>query len=602
MKYIFYIFFYFIVNYNLLCQITNAWSNPINITILNSEKDDYAPQYNRFTNQVFFNSERLGYSFFYITNYQNETFSEPVFLKYPINKQRNNQNYISFIDENIAYYTSFRRTKTYPKFSIYKSNYTKNNWLDGYIDDTLNINDNNFQLTISPDGSSAVFVGNRDDYPEDTDLWYITKDEFGNWETPIKLDEINTIGREITPFLKSNDTLYFASDGYGGPGGFDIYVTIKRNNKWQRPTPLFHINTEFNESDLIFLPDGSIIFASDRPGGAGGLDLYHSKLIKSQKEQINIEKPEIAILTQTSTINVESNIEAYLMPFPVYFPIEFFYEKSNSFIYRYLENALDSLLHRMSKEENTILQVTNSPYNNIFRSFFETYQLNLNRLIFTGEPNNFITINSNNPKILEPIEITTQINSLRPQALDILIEGTNLINIKNHKLILKLDNIETEIAIPSNELPVRFYYDLEPFTNLIVNSDSMMLSFVAELVDNSKINYNKKFNIIKNESKTFIQNKNNERYIEFYFFAQNKLELNNIIANSQKLIELIKDEMDISKKVTIEYWDNNNQSTANDLKNIIATRKTFIEVLQSKDKSINSNLLKKLLRLRIIKF
>jgi hypothetical protein len=60
--------------------------------------------------------------------------------------------------------------------------------------------------------------------------------------------------------------------------------------------------------------------------------------------------------------------------------------------------------------------------------------------------------------------------------------------------------------------------------------------------------------------------------------------------------------MDISKKVTIEYWDNNNQSTANDLKNIIATRKTFIEVLQSKDKSINSNLLKKLLRLRIIKF
>jgi len=157
MKYIFYIFFYFIVNYNLLCQITNAWSNPINITILNSEKDDYAPQYNRFTNQVFFNSERLGYSFFYITNYQNETFSEPVFLKSPINKQRNNQNYISFIDENTAYYTSFRRTKTYPKFTIYKSNYIKNNWLEGYIDDTLNINDNNFQLTISPDGSSAVF-------------------------------------------------------------------------------------------------------------------------------------------------------------------------------------------------------------------------------------------------------------------------------------------------------------------------------------------------------------------------------------------------------------------------------------------------------------
>lgn len=562
MKYIIYLFIYFIVNYNLLCQITSIWSNPINISILNSDKDDYAPQFNKFTNQLFFNSERLGYSFFYTTIYQNETFSEPIFLKSPINKQRNNQNYISFIDENTAYYTSFRRTKTYPKFTIYKSNYIKNNWLDGYIDDTLNINDNNFHLTISPDGSSAVFVGCRDAYPEDTDLWYITKDEFGNWETPIKLEEINTLGREITPFLKSNDTLYFASDGYGGPGGFDIYVTIKRNNKWQRPTPFFNINTEFNESDLIFLPDGSIIFASDRPGGEGGLDLYHSKLINIQNEQINIEKPEIAILTQTSIINVESNIQAALLPFPIYFPIEFFEEKSNSFIYRYLENALDSLFHRMSKDENTILQVTNSPYNNIFRSLLETYQLNLNRLVFLGESNNFITINSNNTKILEPIELTSQINTLRPQTLDILIEGTNLNNIKDYKLILKLDKIETEIAIPSNELPVRFYYDLEPFANLILNSDSMSLTFVAELSDNSKINYNKKFNIIKNESKTFIQNINNERYIEFYFFAQNRLELNNIIANSQQLINLIKDEMEISKKVTIEYWDNNNQQSS----------------------------------------
>lgn len=80
------------------------------------------------------------------------------------------------------------------------------------------------------------------------------------------------------------ETLYFASDGHIGMGGMDLFVSRKDiNNQWQPAENLgYPINTHNDENSLHVGPDGEIaLFASDREGGSGGLDLYSFTLPES---------------------------------------------------------------------------------------------------------------------------------------------------------------------------------------------------------------------------------------------------------------------------------------------------------------------------------
>jgi outer membrane protein OmpA-like peptidoglycan-associated protein len=53
-----------------------------------------------------------------------------------------------------------------------------------------------------------------------------TKLEMGKWTEPINLGaQTNTMKNEMFPFISSEGTLYFSSNGWPGIGGFDIYST-----------------------------------------------------------------------------------------------------------------------------------------------------------------------------------------------------------------------------------------------------------------------------------------------------------------------------------------------------------------------------------------
>ncbi len=58
----------------------------------------------------------------------------------------------------------------------------------------------------------------------------------------------------------------------------EILYSFKVNNKWIEPLPITSINSKEYDSHPAISPDGKVlIFASDREGGIGGLDLYISK-------------------------------------------------------------------------------------------------------------------------------------------------------------------------------------------------------------------------------------------------------------------------------------------------------------------------------------
>src|SRR5207245_4947093 len=103
---------------------------------------------------------------------------------------------------------------------------------------------------------------------------------FSDWTPPVNLGTtINTSSNDQFAFVAKNGlTLYFASDRPGGFGGLDIYVSHRAsiNDAWGAPQNLGpKINTDAMEHCPFVTPDGNkLIFASDRAGSVGLNDLH----------------------------------------------------------------------------------------------------------------------------------------------------------------------------------------------------------------------------------------------------------------------------------------------------------------------------------------
>ncbi len=71
--------------------------------------------------------------------------------------------------------------------------------------------------------------------------------------------------------------LYFASDRPGGYGGVDIYMCKREGDSWSLPQNLGpSINTEGNEMFPFISKDNKLYFASNGHSGMGGLDIFVS--------------------------------------------------------------------------------------------------------------------------------------------------------------------------------------------------------------------------------------------------------------------------------------------------------------------------------------
>ncbi len=83
------------------------------------------------------------------------------------------------------------------------------------------------------------------------------------------------------PSLSTNGAqLFFASDRPGGYGGTDIYVCVKQSDgTWGAPKNLgARVNTEGNEMSPFYHKDGTLFFSSDGHLGVGGMDLFLSMM------------------------------------------------------------------------------------------------------------------------------------------------------------------------------------------------------------------------------------------------------------------------------------------------------------------------------------
>jgi tetratricopeptide (TPR) repeat protein len=132
----------------------------------------------------------------------------------------------------------------------------------------------NFNPVISADGKTFTFMVSLKFY----DAVMLSRLVRGEWSPPVN----------ITPELMSDGDMYISclsSDGKllllsrDDDFNSDIYSSTYDGNTWNPCRKLNkNINTKYWESHGFITEDGQrLIFASDRPGGYGGLDLYISK-------------------------------------------------------------------------------------------------------------------------------------------------------------------------------------------------------------------------------------------------------------------------------------------------------------------------------------
>lgn len=108
------------------------------------------------------------------------------------------------------------------------------------------------------------------------------------WTKPSRLAFNNSNYSFCHPALsKDNNTIIFASDQPGGYGGMDLYIVKKIGDEWGVPENMGNrINTTGNEVFPFLDEKSNLYFSSNFHAGYGGLDIF-----KSEKVGNNWKKP-----------------------------------------------------------------------------------------------------------------------------------------------------------------------------------------------------------------------------------------------------------------------------------------------------------------------
>ncbi len=129
--------------------------------------------------------------------------------------------------------------------------------------------------TLNADESIMYFAADRKGGFGGKDIWMTIKGEDGKFARPFNLGEVvNSPGDELFPFLRNDTTLYFASNGHGGMGGLDIFVTtVDSTGVWSEPANLkYPINSTGNDFGIIFHPTEERGFFASNRDSRNGLD------------------------------------------------------------------------------------------------------------------------------------------------------------------------------------------------------------------------------------------------------------------------------------------------------------------------------------------
>ena len=195
-------------------------------------------------------------------------------------------------DASILYFTTTRRqvkgadlsgvTALKPGDIYFSKKDEKGKWkLPEPLEGGVNTNFDEGACAFNPSGTKMYLTVCREDpqYPRLAEIWESTRSDAA-WSKPTQLKlTSDTLSSYAHPAISPNeDFIYFASDMPGGYGGLDIW-RASFNSHGTGPVENLgpSINTAGNECFPAFRPNGELYFASDgQSPNFGGLDLYRA--------------------------------------------------------------------------------------------------------------------------------------------------------------------------------------------------------------------------------------------------------------------------------------------------------------------------------------
>lgn len=160
--------------------------------------------------------------------------------------------------------------------------------------------------SLSADGQFMILSLESNNTKGVEDLYVVKKKADGTWSSASNLGgNINTPFQEITPFLAAdNKTLFFATNGRGGEGSFDIFYSERQDDSWRNWSQPINIGSDVNtsgaETSFSFVGQWAYFVSSQDSDGYG--DIMH---IKIKDPEIQPDSTNMATVTELVDVAVE---------------------------------------------------------------------------------------------------------------------------------------------------------------------------------------------------------------------------------------------------------------------------------------------------------
>ncbi len=134
---------------------------------------------------------------------------------------------------------------------------------------------------VAPDGMTIYFASDMPGGKGGVDI-YRSRMVGGTWTSPENVEEVNSWGDDMFPYVHESGLFFYSSNGQPGYGGLDVFVGKMEGTQIKQ---LRNVGAPFNSSYDDFSvwldPQGiNGFFASNRTGGKGNDDLYSVQLDK----------------------------------------------------------------------------------------------------------------------------------------------------------------------------------------------------------------------------------------------------------------------------------------------------------------------------------
>ena len=146
----------------------------------------------------------------------------------------------------------------------------------------LEVGEGYYSFYMNPEESVLMISMAPSDTTLDEDLFVSLKEEDGTWAAPIHLgSQINTKNYEVSPFIaEDKKSLYFSSNGHGGFGASDIFVSYRLDDTWANWTEPQNLGSDINsigfDAYFTITNQKEVYFSSNRDQQFS--DLYYTTI------------------------------------------------------------------------------------------------------------------------------------------------------------------------------------------------------------------------------------------------------------------------------------------------------------------------------------